>query len=315
VSGVVVVGSVNLDLVVGVDRLPRPGETLLGGELSFRAGGKGANQAVAANRLGVETLLFAATGADRFGDDLRTALSTEELSLEHVSVLTPPATGVALIVVDRDGENSIVVAAGANGFLTPSSLVRLADVLDPDTVLLLQLEVPVDTVLAAARMAAEAGATVVLNAAPLPAAPGGLPPELLQAVDVLVVNEGEAQQLAGEAATPDSWPVLADRLRALGPRAAVVTLGARGAVASSAGTLHVQPPFPVDTVDATGAGDSFCGALAVALHRGLDLAEATRWGCAAGALATTRLGAQDALPTPEDLRKLLEQNEGDADAS
>lgn len=314
-TGVVVVGSVNLDLVVGVTRLPRVGETVLGSDLTYRPGGKGANQAVAARRLGADTLLFAATGPDRFGDDLRAALRVEDLGLEHVVVVDAASTGVALIVVEDDGENTIVVSPGANGMLDASRLQSLDRVLDDDTVLLLQLEVPVATALAAARAARAAGATVVLNAAPLPTQP--LPTELMQAVHVLVVNEGEARHLAEQMGRPDSldWTELASALCRTGPGAAVITLGAQGAVAATGDHAFSQPAFAVEVIDATGAGDGFCGALAVAMQRGLDLAESVRWGCAAGALATTKLGAQEALPTPGELEKFLDDSGGAGHAS
>jgi ribokinase len=293
VSTVVVVGSVNLDLAVGVPHLPSAGETVLGTEVSFRPGGKGGNQAVAAQRLGAQTVLFAAVGDDAFGADLRRALAAEGVRLATLCTIGGAATGLAMIVVEPQGENTIVVAPGANSLLTG---VQLAGVLTQGSVLLLQLEIPLETCVEAAAQARAAGATVVLNAAPLPGA--DLHP-LLSTVDVLVVNEGEAKQLFGSA-EPD-W----ERVRAKGLRACVVTLGARGALAVTAGTVHRQPPFIVEAVDTTGAGDSFCGALAVALAGGLPLSEAVRRGCAAGALATTKPGAQAALPTAPELEKFL----------
>ncbi len=289
---IVVVGSVNLDLAVNVSHLPLAGETVLGSQAAFRPGGKGGNQAVAARRLGASTVLFAATGADSFGDDLRRALAAEGLDTSHL-VTAEATTGIAMIVVDSAGENTIVVAPGANDQL---SGVDLAGVLTSESVLLLQLEIPLATCFEAASQARAAGATVVLNAAPLPAESLD---RLLSTVDILVVNEGEASRLFGSA--EPRWETVA----AKGLRACVVTLGSRGALAVTESGSHRQEPFPVTAVDTTGAGDSFCGALAVALSDGLPLPEALRIGCAAGALATTKPGAQSALPTRAQLDDFL----------
>ncbi|MEV4539502.1 ribokinase [Asanoa sp. NPDC049518] len=291
-SKVVVVGSANLDLGIGVPHLPEPGETVLGSDVVASPGGKGANQAVAAHRLGADTVLVAAVGADRFGADLRGALGRAGLPLDHVVTRNDTATGVALIVVDDAGENTIVVAPGANAGLDSAALDALPDLLTPGDVVALQLEIPLDTCLAAARHARRAGALVLLNAAPLP--PAGLA-ELLGTVDVLVVNEGEAERLGGDAVA----------LRQRGPAACVVTLGARGAVSSDSAGTRDHPPFRVDAIDTTGAGDTFCGALAAALAAGADLHDAVRRGCAAGALATTRMGAQSAMPTAAELDLFL----------
>ncbi|MFC4046969.1 ribokinase [Dactylosporangium siamense] len=295
---VVVVGSANLDLGVAVPHLPAPGETVLGDDVAARPGGKGSNQAVAARRLGVETRFFAAIGDDRFGDDVRAALAAEGVPLDHLTTVEGVATGVALIVVDPEGENTIVVAPGANARLADGALAGLPAALDQGTVLVLQLEIPPATCLAAARHGRAAGARVLLNAAPLPDPVPADMTVLLREVDVLVVNEGEALRLSGSTA---DWPTLAAALRGLGPDAVVITLGAQGAVHADATGTATHPAYPVDAVDTTGAGDSFVGALAAALAEGLPLAEAVRRGCAAGALATTRMGAQSALPTRPEL--------------
>ncbi|GAA1861797.1 ribokinase [Asanoa iriomotensis] len=292
---VVVVGSANLDLGVGVRQLPRPGETVLGSDVVASPGGKGANQAVAARRLGADAVLVAALGGDRFGADLRVALAGEGLPPDHVVTYDDCATGIALIVVDADGENTIVVSSGANARLDAAALAGLPDLLGSADLLVLQLEIPLDTCLAAARHARRAGARVLLNAAPLP--PAGAPAlaELLREVDVLVVNEGEAAELGGDATA----------LRHRGPAACVITLGARGAVSADATGTRTHRPFRVDAVDTTGAGDTFCGALAAALAEGAELDEAVRRGCAAGALATTRMGAQSAMPMAAELDSFL----------
>ena len=309
---VVVVGSVNLDLAVAVPHLPVPGETILGSEVAFQPGGKGGNQAVAARRLGADTVLFAAVGADQFGDGLRTALAAEGLALDTLVTIEGAATGLAMIVVGDDGENTIVVAPGANAHLDNGRLVALADLLGPDAVLVLQLEIPLATCLAAARLARAAGATVVLNAAPLPSLPRPDLTELLSTVDILVVNEGEALSLIGNVTTlpdgPAGWKAIARDLCRLGPTTAIVTLGPRGAAGAAPEDTHWQPAFPVTPVDTTGAGDTFCGALAAALAERLPLPDAVRRGCAAGALATTRMGAQAAMPTTTELDAFLIAN-------
>lgn len=302
---VVVVGSANADLAVRVPRLPLPGETVLGSDLATLAGGKGANQAVAAHRLGADTVLVAAVGDDRFGDDVRASLTREGLPSDHLVRVGGVATGVALIVVDVVGENTVVVAPGANELLDEHALRGVPAVLDPDAVLVLQLEIPLAACLAAARDARRAGARVVLNAAPLPEAVDARLADLLREVDVLVVNEGEAARLGGHTGEPVDWLAAAAGLCDLGPKTCVVTLGARGAVRADAAESVAHAAFSVDAVDTTGAGDAFCGALAAALAAGTSLDQAVRRACAAGAVATTRMGAQSAMPTASELDAFL----------
>lgn len=279
---VVVVGSCNLDLIVEVGRLPRPGETVLGGDLARRPGGKGANQAVAARRLGAETAFVGAVGDDDFGTALRRALAAEGIDLAGLATV-PGASGVALIVVDAQAENVITVAPGANRHVTAEGLSWT-----PASVLLLQLEIPLATCVAATTAARAAGARVIVNAAPLPDPADPQLRRLLELTDVLVVNEGEATGLGS---------VRPERLRELGPPSVVVTLGESGAEVAEGRASYAVPGNPVDAIDTTGAGDAFCGALAAALAEGRSLVDAVRWGCAAGALATTAVGAQAAMPT------------------
>lgn len=299
---VVVVGSCNLDLVVEVGHLPTPGETVLGRDVQRRPGGKGANQAVAARRLGAETVFVGAVGDDDFGAELRDTLRAEHLDLSHLTVV-PGASGVALIVVDPQAENSITVAPGANRHVTAEAITWM-----PASILLLQLEIPLAAAVSAAAGAHAAGVRVVVNAAPLPDPDDAQLRRLLGLADVLVVNETEATSLAAPGRA--GWPALAADLRRLGPDSVIVTLGAAGAVVAD-GTA---PPVavagtPVDAVDSTGAGDAFCGALAASLDAGYPLAEAVRRGCAAGALATTAIGARAAMPTVKQLDRLLAEAE------
>ncbi len=295
---VVVVGSANVDLTVRVPNLPRPGETVAGDDVTRAIGGKGANQAVAAARLGAHAALVGAVGDDADGAELHRGLAAAGLDLSHLRVLPGVPTGVALIQVRPDGENMITLSPGANGRVTPEAVEAATGLLAGAGAVLLQLEVPLPVVAAAAR--AGGGAVVVLNAAPLPAAPAVLA-DLLPLVDVLVVNQLEALGIAAalgrEVAGPPEvhdWPAVAQRLRGTGPGMVVVTLGPDGAALATADGEHAVPSYSVEVVDAVGAGDAFCAQLAVGLASGLPPLDAVRRACAAGALATTGAGAQGA---------------------
>ncbi|NUW37009.1 ribokinase [Nonomuraea sp. SMC257] len=293
----VVVGSLNMDLTVPVTRLPGRGETVAGAAVVRVAGGKGANQAVAAARLGARVRLVGQVGDDALGRELLAAVAGEGVDVSGVRQV-PAATGMAMIVVEDGGENMITVASGANRLFhltAPGSSALMTTGLDLATAdaLLLQLEIPVAACLAAARQARAHGVPVVLNAAPYTQ---GLD-DLLPLVDLLIVNESEADALCG--GTDPAG------LLALGPRAAVVTLGGRGARGRDAGGGCEAPSFQVPVVDAVGAGDTFCAQLALAHAAGLPLAEAVRRACAAGALATTAHGAQTAMPTGGQVERLL----------
>jgi ribokinase len=286
---VAVVGSTNLDLVVPVDRIPRPGETVVGGDLFRAPGGKGANQAVACARLGAPTSFVGCVGDDEAGRTLRAALREDGVVIDHLQVADGVASGTAMIVVDPAGENAITVSPGANAHLSPGHLVGVG--LDQVAALLLQLEIPLPTVVAAAE--ATTG-LVVLN--PAPARP--LPDDLLGRTDVLVPNRGELAVLCGRRDEPDELDEVVDLARSLpAPSRIVVTLGAQGAVAIDDGEVSIARAFAVEAVDATGAGDTFCAALAVALTEGAALADATRWAVVAAGLAVTRRGAQPSIPT------------------
>ncbi|WP_431946100.1 ribokinase [Actinacidiphila sp. bgisy167] len=293
-----VVGSANADLVIHVDRRPAAGETVLGSDLATHPGGKGANQAVAAARLGARTALLARVGDDAHGRLLTGSLTSA--GVDTTGVLSGDApTGVALITVDPSGDNSIVVSPGANARLTAKDVTGARELLEAARVVSLQLEIPLESVAAAVATAAEAGTRVVLNPSP----PAALPPEVLAGCDPLVVNEHEARVLLGAKAgdTPEAW---AAGLLALGPRSVVVTLGAAGALAATAdGAVHIPSPR-VSAVDTTGAGDSFTGALAWRLGAGDDLASAVRFAVRVGAAAVTKPGAQESFPTLEEVGQL-----------
>ncbi|MGI8880205.1 MAG: ribokinase [Jatrophihabitans sp.] len=304
---VLVVGSMNVDLSASVSHLPAAGETILGAGSEPMTGGKGANQAIAAGRLGADVAMVAAAGTDAFGDQACAALAAAGVDISGIRRIDGAVTGLALITVAAGGENTIVVCSGANDLLDPETATAAGQTASAGDVMLLQLEVPLGTALAAASAASARGAIVILNAAPLPALRDDSFDDLLRACQVLVVNEVEALALAGCPApeTTAEWIDLAGVLCATGPATCVITLGANGAVAASADTGSHQPAFPVDSVDTTGAGDSFCATLGAGLAAGFDLPTALRRACAAGALSTTALGAQSALPTDADLDALL----------
>ena len=283
VGRLVVLGSLNMDLIVRAAQLPRPGETVLGSEFATSQGGKGANQAIAAARAGAEVALIGAVGTDAFGDQLTAALIADGIDITGLRRLDGPS-GIAVITVDDGAENTIVVASGANAGLTGLTS-RDERSIAAAAMLLLQLEVPIETVTAAATTAAAQGIPVLLNPSPA----RRLPTELLACVTILVVNEGEATAL-GDAALA-AVPHLVTTLGAAGARY-------RGPVGER---FSAQPP-PVSPIDSTGAGDAFTGALAVAWVSGAEPADALRFACAAGALATTRPGAGVAAPSAAEIR-------------
>jgi ribokinase len=283
-ADVVVVGSANVDLIVSVDHLPAPGETVGDGRFARAMGGKGANSAVAAARLGARVALVAALGTDDAGPALRADLAAEGVDCAHV-VARDASTGVATITVDRAGENTIVVAPGANALLDGETVEReLREAAGPDTIVVMNLEIGDDAVLATARHCARRRLTLLLDPGPARA----LPDEVLRACACLTPNAGELAALGG-----GPGAVLARGLRAV-----VLTLGRDGAELHRDGVPPLrQPPFAVDARDSVGAGDAFIAALAVASHGGAELPEAVRFAAACGALATRRAGARDALPT------------------
>ena len=287
---IAVVGSANRDIVVTSETLPGAGETVLGSGHIETAGGKGANQAVAAARLGASVSFVGRVGNDHAGRMLVAAFEAEGVDIEYLAWSEEAPTGLALITVDRTGENTIVVTPGANGLVGVGDVSDAEPMLRSAAVTLLQLEIPVPTVVDAAQIA---GGTVILNAAP--AQP--LPKELLDAVDVLVVNQPEFEALLGsrDPGAAQQVPV----------PATVVTYGANGAALVADGAVARYSAPHVDAVDTTGAGDAFCGALAAGIDAGLDLADSVRRAVTAGALATKAMGARMAMPTVDELEAAL----------
>jgi ribokinase len=303
---IVVVGSSNTDMIIKVDRLPGPGETVLGGTFSTAAGGKGANQAVAAARAGADVTFIARVGDDLFGEQAVEGFVGDGIDVGHVTRDPGAPSGVALIFVDNRGENSIAVASGANANLTPADIASASDVIASCDVLVMQLETPLETVAAAAAVAAENGVRVILN--PAPARPLG--DDILRNVSVLTPNESETELLTGvsvdgEEAAASAGGLLSTR----GVDTVLITLGARGAFVLGSGKGTLVPGFEVEAVDTTAAGDVFNGALAVALAEGRPLTEAVTFANAAAALSVTRLGAQPSAPTRDQIDDFLRGDE------
>jgi ribokinase len=299
---IMVVGSSNTDMVVKTERLPAPGETVIGGEFVSVPGGKGANQAVAAARLGAEVIFVARLGCDVFGDSSLRNFEREGLSTKYVVRDPEKPSGVALIFVDSGAENMIAVAPGSNGALSPADVDRAAEALPECDALVVQLEVPIETVEHAVRLAHGLGVRVILN--PAPARP--LSRELLSMADVLVPNETEARQLLG--LSPDERvddAALVRRFLDMGVKSVILTLGARGVLVVTADESRTVPARRVQAVDTTAAGDAFTGALAVALSSGMDMFDSARFACTAASIAVTRLGAQCSMPTRKEVDVLL----------
>ncbi len=301
-NSVVVVGSSNTDMILRVARVPRPGETLLGGMFSRAPGGKGANQAVAAARAGGNVSLVARLGQDSLGDDALAGFRREGMGLSHIVRDAEHPSGVALIFVGTDGENSIGVAGGSNLRLSTRDVAAARGLIAGARVLLLQLETPLATVRAAAAIGCRAGAEVILN--PAPAQP--LPDSLLRKITLLTPNEIEASMLSGIDVVDVTSATRAARvLQKRGARHVIVTLGANGALVAMGAETTWVPGFKVKAVDTTAAGDVFNGALAVRLAEGCPIVEAVRFAHAAAAISVTRRGAQPSIPTRREINAKL----------
>jgi ribokinase len=299
---IVVVGSSNTDMVIRLPSIPRPGETILGGAFLSAAGGKGANQAVAAARAGGTVRFIARVGRDTLGSQAIAGLRREGIDTRCVFRDAAAPSGVALIFVARDGENSIAVASGANARLVSADLNKAAPLIRSAAIVVAQLETPLASVAAAARLAAGAGVPFILNPAPARA----LPDSLLRRVSILTPNETEAELLTGIPVNDEASAASASRrLRDRGVETVIITLGPQGAFLADATRERLIAGFRVKAVDTTAAGDTFNGALAVALAEGRSMTEAVRFANAAAALAVTRLGAQPSAPTRPEIERML----------
>ncbi len=302
VARIVVVGSSNTDMVARTPRIPGPGETVLGGEFIMTQGGKGANQAVAAARLGAQVTLVARVGQDVFGTQAIASINTAGVDTSYIVRDDTAPSGVALIFVDDRGQNSIVVAPGANSRLSPADVDAARPAFEAASVVVLQLEIPLDTVTRAIELAKDLGKTVVLNPAPVPAQP--LP---MAGVDVVIPNEVEAAMLLGHSISGpyEARDAAVALVRRLGVGAAVVTVGSKGAVVATMDRVQEIPGKKVQAVDTTAAGDCFTGALATAIAEGMALGPAAHFANAAAALACTRVGAQSSMPFRNEVEAFI----------
>ena len=301
---ITVVGAANVDLIMRLERLPAVGESVTGGEFFQTFGGKGANQAVAASRAGGQTAFIACIGDDAFGERYRESLQADGVDTSGVYTEHGVPTGTALILFDQKGDNYLGVASGANAALLPLSIEEQAPLIARSSWILLQMEIPYPTVHRALEIAKQHGVPSILNCAP--ARPADI--ALCEFLQGLVVNEVEASALSGMPIhNPTEALVAAEKLRALGPAFVIVTMGADGAAVVSDTVWTCVPAFPINPIDTTAAGDTFCGALAVALAEGEPLVKAVRFGCAAAALAATRIGAQPSIPHRSEIEARLDE--------
>jgi len=299
---ITVVGSSNTDMIVKAERIPRPGETILGGAFSTAAGGKGANQAVGAARAGGAVSLVARVGDDLFGEEALKGFTKDGINVSHIRRDTSAASGVALILIDANAENSIAVASGANANLSPDDALSAKEIIADSDILLMQLEVPIETVEKAADIACQSNVRVILNPAPA----RELDDALLSKCSILTPNETEAELLTGVTVETEADAQKASAiLRARGVDTVMITLGVRGVYVSGDDFEGMVQGFSVEAVDTTAAGDVFNGALAVALAEGMPVKEAVQFSNAAAALSVTKLGAQPSAPQRNEIESML----------
>ncbi|MBI9060233.1 MAG: ribokinase [Labilibaculum sp.] len=299
---IVVVGSSNTDMIIKVHHLPRPGETILGGEFTKAAGGKGANQAVAAARAGGEVTFIAKVGDDIFGESAIAGFIEDNINVESVLKDSEAPSGVAQIFVADDGENCIAVASGANANLSVDDIKNAKEKILYAGILLTQLETPIETITEAVKIAKENGATVVLNPAPAQS----LPDKLLAMLSIITPNETEAEMLTGIKVIDETSAALAsEALKNKGVESVIITLGAKGAFVDNDGDQYMVPGFVIKAVDTTAAGDVFNGALAVALSKKINFKDAVKFANAAAALSVTKLGAQPSVPTLDEINEFI----------
>jgi len=295
---ILVIGSSNTDMTIKAEKLPVPGETILGGQFVMGPGGKGANQAVAAKRLGGNVEFICKVGRDIFGENALAGYRKEGMDISHV-LYSNEASGVALILVDGTGENVISVAPGANGDITVEDIDSVADVIRGADYLILQLEVTIAAVLRAAQIAHEAGVYVILNPAPA----CKLPEEIFKYISLITPNQTESAIMSGvDVKDEESRNVAIKAFNDMGVKDVVVTLGSKGSLVCTEGTQTFVPALKVKAVDATAAGDTFCGGLCVALSQGKTLVEAAEFATKASALTVQKMGAQDAIPYLSDIK-------------
>lgn len=305
-KNIVVIGSSNTDMVVKTSHLPAGGETVLGGDFFMNAGGKGANQAVAAARYGNRVVFVAKTGDDLFGRQVRQSMAEDGIVTDYVFIDKEHPSGVALITIDKDAENCIVVAGGANMYLSPADIDTAAEEILKADVVLMQLESPIETVAYAARMAAKAGIPVILNPAPAPAE--ALSEALLKDLFLITPNRSEASRISGiEVTDMESAHRAAKAIHEMGPKNVIITLGSDGSLVYDGSMFMRVEALKVEAVDTTAAGDTYNGVLASVIAEGKSLIEAVREANIAGAISVTRMGAQPAAPTREEIAAMKQR--------
>lgn len=305
-KNIVVIGSSNTDMVVKTSHLPAGGETVLGGDFFMNAGGKGANQAVAAARYGNRVVFVAKTGDDLFGRQVRKSMAEDGIVTDYVFVDKEHPSGVALITIDKDAENCIVVAGGANMYLSPADIDTAAEEILKADVVLMQLESPIETVAYAARMAAKAGIPVILNPAPAPAE--ALSEALLKDLFLITPNRSEASRISSiEVTDMESAHRAAKAIHEMGPKNVIITLGSDGSLVYDGSMFMRVEALKVEAVDTTAAGDTYNGVLASVIAEGKSLIEAVREANIAGAISVTRMGAQPAAPTREEIAAMKQR--------
>lgn len=300
---ILVIGSSNTDMTIKSDNLPLPGQTILGGRFVMGPGGKGANQAVAAKRLGGNVEFICKVGHDIFGKNAADGYKKEGIDISHILYSTEPS-GVALILVDKTGENVISVAPGANGGLSVEDIESIANVIKEADYLILQLEIPTDAVIRAAKIAHEAGVYVILNPAPA----CKLPNELFQYISLITPNQTETELMTGvKLINEQSFITAVENFNRMGVKDVIITLGSKGSLVCYDGKNEFVPAIKVDAVDATAAGDTFCGAVCVALSQGKNLKEAAVFATKAASLTVQKMGAQDSIPSITDINMFSNQ--------
>jgi ribokinase len=304
-KNILVIGSSNTDMIIKMKKMPKPGETVIGGKFSTAAGGKGANQAVAAARAGGNVQFIGRVGSDIFGETALKGFIQDGLNVDHIIKDTIEPSGVALIFVDENAENSIAVASGANGALSPQDIKDCEHIISSAEILLLQLETPVDTIETAAKIAAKNNVKVILNPAPAQK----LSKDLLKNISIITPNETEAELLVGFPITNEKDAESAAKiLMELGIKIVIVSLGSKGAFVLSDTFCGVVPAFSVKAIDTTAAGDVFNGAIAVGLSEGKNIKDAVVFANAAAALSVTKMGAQTSAPRREEIDKFILSN-------
>ncbi|WP_159637046.1 ribokinase [Sphingobacterium composti Ten et al. 2007 non Yoo et al. 2007] len=302
---IIVVGSINTDMIVSTDRFPNPGETVLAHQFNMVLGGKGANQAVSAARLGAHVTLAARVGNDVFGSKAIETLKAEQIDVSMISIDEKFASGVALISVDSKAENTIVVSPGANNNLLFDEMNSFENIINENSIAVFQLEIPVDTIIKVCEFAKAKGAKVILNPAPA----RELPPSLLANVDIITPNQTEAKLLSGITVVNEESALDAARIiHQLGPQIVIITMGAAGSFIYTGSESVLVPSYVVNATDTTAAGDVYNGALAVSLSQDKSIFEAVEYATAAAAISVTRFGAQDSAPTNEEVSRFLSIN-------